>query len=92
MTDDVIRDSWGLNSRKKLNKYFVNILNEEGMNENYFSSWKSKYEIDAMATVSSIFMPSLLPSCAVLYEEGCSFIASNFYKKFLSVSPLCVIR
>ena len=92
VTDEVIQDSLGLNGTKKLNKYVVNILNEEGMNENYFPSWESKYEIDAIATVSSIFMPSLLPSCAVLYKEGCSSIASNFYRRFLSVSPLCVIR
>ena len=92
VTDQVIGDSLGLNGTKNLNKYVVNILNGEGMNEDYFPSEKSSYEIDAIATVASIFMPALLPSCAVLYEEGCSFIESNFYKRFLCVSPLSVIR
>ena len=92
VTDQVIGDSLGLNGTKKLNKYVVNILNGEGMNEDYFPSGKSTYEIDGIATVASIFMPALLPSCAILYEEGCSFIESNIYKRFLCVSPLCVIR
>ena len=92
LTDQVIGDSLGLKGTKKLNKYVVNILNGEGMNEDYFPSGKSTYEIDGIATVASIFMPALLPSCAILYEEGCSFIESNMYKRFLCVSPLCVIR
>ena len=92
VTDQVIGDSLGLNGTKNLNKYVVNILNGEGMNEDHLLSWKSTLKIDAIATVASIFMPSLLPSCAGLYEEGCLFIESNFYKKILCVSPLCVIR
>ena len=92
VTDQVIGDSLGLSGTKNLNKYVVNILNGEGMNEDYFPSGKSTYEIDEIATVASIFMPALLPSCAVLYKEGCSFIESNIYKRFLCVSPLSVIR
>ena len=92
VNDEVIGDSLGLNGTKKLNKYVVNILNEEGMYEYNVQSRKSNYEIDAIATVATIFIPSLLPSCAVLYEEGCSFLPSNLYRPFLSVSPLCVIR
>ena len=92
VNDEVIGDSLGLNGTKKLNKYVVNILNEEGMYEYNFPSGKSNYKIDAIATVATIFMPSLLPSCVVLYEEDCSFLPSNLYRRFLSVSPLCVIR
>ena len=68
VNDKVIGDSLGLNSTKKLNKYVVNILNEEGMYEYYVPSRKSTYEIDAITTVASIFM------------EGCSFIQSNLYR------------
>ena len=92
VNDEVIGDSLGLNSTKKLNKYVVNILNEEGKYECNVPSRKSNYEIDAITTVATIFMPSLLPSCAVLYEEGYSFLPSNLYRRFLCVSPLCVIR
>ena len=80
MNDEVIGDSLGLNCTKKLNKYVVNILNEEGMYEYNFPSQKSKYEIDAITTVTTIFMLPLLLSCAVLYEEGCSFLPSNLYR------------
>ena len=80
VNDEVIGDSLGLNGTKKLNKYVVNILNEEGMYEYNVQSRKSNYEIDAIATVATIFMPSLLLSCAVLYEEGCSFLPSNLYR------------
>ena len=57
VTDQVIGDSLGLNGTKNLNKYVVNVLNGEGMNEDYFPSRKSTYKIDAITTVTSIFMP-----------------------------------
>ena len=90
--DQVIGDSLGLNGTNKLNQYVVNVLKEEGIYSIYGTSRKSVYEIEAITTLSTVFMPSLLPSCAVLYEEECSFIGSHLYKKFLCVSLLCVIR
>ena len=36
-------------------------------------------------------MPAVLPSCAVFYEEGCSYIDGNYNKKILSMSPLGIM-
>jgi len=37
-------------------------------------------------------MPALLPTCAVLYEEGANFIAGELQNKMLEVSPDGFIR
>ena len=36
----------------------------------------------------NILMPALLPSCAVLYEEGCRFIDGKVRKKFCAQTTI----
>ena len=53
---------------------------------------KAEYEIDRISTISSLFMGGLLPSCAIFYEEGYSFVKGKKQPRLLSCSPLGVIR
>ena len=53
---------------------------------------KEDYEIDGIATISALFMGGLLPTCAILYEEGCSFVNGKKQLTLLSCSPIAVIR
>ena len=47
----------------------------------------SENEVNALATLSGIFMPALLPPCSTLYEDGPSFLGSNEVPHFMEVSP-----
>ena len=92
VSDECIADCLGISGSKKLNEYVKTFLNQDSTYDFMEISTKSQYEVDGIATLSRTFMPALLPSCAVMYEEGCSFLGTNMYRKFLCVSPLCVIR
>ena len=89
---ECIADSLGMNGTKKLNEYVKKHLKQEGDLSCNDLQHKTNYEVDGIATVANILMPALLPSCAIMYEEGCSFIRSDNYSKFLMVSPMAVIR
>ena len=92
VSDECIADCLGISGLKKLNEYVKTFLNQDSTYDFMDISSKSQYEIDGITTLARTFMPTLLLSCAVMYKEGCSFLGTNFYKKFLCVSPLCVIR
>ena len=47
----------------------------------------SENEANAIATLSGIFMPALLPHCSTIYEEGCYFLSSTQIEKMMEVSP-----
>ena len=89
---ECIGDCLGMNGTRKLNEYVKKHLKQEGELSCNDLQHKTDYEVDGMATVANILMPGLLPSCAIMYEEGCSFIRSDNYSKFLMVSPMAVIR
>ena len=92
VSDECISDCLGLSGAKKLNEYVKTFLNQDSNYDFMEISSKSQYEVDGITTVARTFMPALLPLCAVMYEEGCSFLATTSNRKFLCVSPLCVIR
>ena len=92
ITDECISDSLGLNGTVKLNQYIKTFLKEECEPVQFNFSDKRQYELDGIATIANTFLPALLPACAKLYEEGCSFICSGLYAKFMCVSPMCVVR
>ena len=89
---DAIADCLGINGIRKLNEFVKMHLKEEGELACFDIDHKGQYELDGLATIANTLMPGLLPSCALMYEEGCSFIRSQLYAKFVMVSPLSVIR
>ena len=92
VTDDSICDSLGLNGTNKLNKYANEYLKCENEGERFKKTQMSNGELDVIAMISCIYLPSLMPSCAVMYEEGCCFWKGKYYPKLLAASPLAVIR
>ena len=72
--DECIADCLGWNGSAKLNNYVRTYLKEECDPHDFSLNQKSNAEVDGMATIVMKFMPALLPSCAVMYEEGCSFL------------------
>ena len=52
----------------------------------------SKNEINAMATLMSVIMPALLPSCYTLYEVGMQFIHGRNLRNLIEVSADGLIK
>ena len=61
-------------------------------NEMFQQKSKEEYEIDGISTISILFMGGLLPSCAIFYEESCSFVNGKKEPTLLSCSPIGVKR
>ena len=49
-------------------------------------------EIHGISTVASVLMPSLLPSCMTLTEDGCKFLHGSVISNLLEVSSDGVIE
>ena len=92
VTDNTVSDSLGLNGTRAMKKYYKNYIMDEGDDEYLNQKAKPQYEIDCIATLCCVFIPAVLPSCALLYEEGCSFHSGKVHLKLLSSSPGGIIR
>ena len=94
VTDDTISDAWGCNGFKSLKKLEKNFIMDDYDEEMFQQRGRGKeqYEIDGISTISALFMGGLLPSCAIFYEEGCTFLNGKKQPTLLSCSPIGVIR
>ena len=92
VTDDTISDALGLNGCKSLKKHEKNFIMDDYDEERFQQRCKEQHEIDGISTISALFMGGLLPSCAIFYEEGCSFLNGKKQLTLLSCSPIGVIR
>ena len=90
--DFKIHTCLGLDGQKNMKKHFKEFIQDHNSQPIYPSDDFVQAELDGMTTISTIFMPSLLPSCAVLYEEGCSFIDGNRKNKILGATHIGYIR
>ena len=88
VSDETISDVLGLNGFKCLKKHEKNFIKGDYDDEVFQWTSKAEYEIDGISTISSLFMGGLLPSCAIFYEEGCSFVKGKKQPRLLSCSPL----
>ena len=92
MADYIVHDSVGLSGVNAMRNYFRKFIKQEGCayrlpEENYRQA-----EMDGIATVCAIFTPAFLPTCAVVYEEGCSFVKGRTRKEFICCTPNAFIR
>ena len=90
--EQCVHSSLGLNGIKEMKYYFNKLIKEENIHKMFPKNQNNTFENDAICTISCIVMPAILPSCAIFYEEGCSFIDGKINKKLLSTSPLGIIR
>ena len=92
VTDCTICHALGLKGLKSMRKHFKQFVKEENNVTLTDDMQHMKGILDGMTTVASVFMPAFLPTCAVMYEEGCSFIHGSQRKHLLSTTSNAVIR
>ena len=92
LTEQCVSSSLGMNGIKEMKYYFQKLVKEENVHQMFLKTKNDNFENDAICTISCMVMPAILPSYALFYEEGCSFIDGKNNKKLLSTSPLGIIR
>ena len=87
ITTGTIGNAIGLNKISCMRSHFRRYILEVGyVDETTENNYKG------INTLANVLMPSMLPSCAVLYEEGCRFIDGVNQKKILCSPKHWVIR
>ena len=92
ITDTTVGDALGLNGNKALKSHHNKFILENFTREMFQNNYAPDYENDVIATLCTVFMSALMPSCAIFYEEGSSFITGKHQPKLLNCSPCGVIR
>ena len=92
MCDYISCDSLGLSGLKAMRNYFKKFIKEEGFVLRLRDSNYKESELDGISTLCTIFVPALLPTCAVVYEEGCSFVKGQHRKELICCTPNAFIR
>ena len=92
ITDTTIGDALGINGNKALKSHHNKFILENFTREMFQKNYAPDYEKDVIATLCSVFMAALMPSCAIFYEEGSSFIRGKHQPKLINCSPCGVIR
>ena len=92
VTDCTICHALGLKGLKLMRKHFKQFVKEENNLTITDDTQHIKGILDGITTVASVFMPAFLPTCAVMYEEGCSFIHGSQRRNMLSTTSNAVIR
>ena len=87
MTTKTIFTAVGLDKVSSMKDHFKRFVldieyNEDCINSNHVG----------LATLTNIIMPSMLPSCAVLYEEGCRYLNGKKRNKLISSPSHWIIR
>jgi hypothetical protein len=92
ITGSTAHNAIGLRGKPELQQHFTHYVNKLPMPANPPEVQKrmdhgSQNEINGIATLVSTIMPALFPSCALLYEEGLSFMDSANIQRLMAVSP-----
>ena len=92
VTDSTICHALGLKGLKSMRKHFKQFVKEENNLTITDDTQHMKGILDGITTVASVFMPAFLPTCAVMYEGGCSFIHGSKRRNMLSTTSNAFIR
>ena len=87
MTTATIFTALGLNKVSSMKSHFKRFVLDIGFNEDCISA-----NHVGLATLTNIIMPSMLPSCAVLYEEGCRYLNGKNRNKVICSPSHWIIR
>ena len=87
MTTETIFAAVGLNKVSSMKNHFKRFVLDIGYNEDSISA-----NHVGLATLTNIIMPSMLPSCAVLYEEGCRYLNGKNRNKLICSLNHWIIR
>ena len=87
MTAETIFTAVGLNKMWSMKNHFKRFVLDTGYNEDCISA-----NHVGLTTLTNIVMPSMLPSCAVLYEEGCRYLNGKKRNKLICSPSHWIIR
>jgi hypothetical protein len=92
VTGSSAHNAIGLRGKKEMDQHYNHYVNKVPMAQNPPEVQKrmdhgTQNEIHGIATLASVVMPALFPHCAVLYEEGLSFVHSPLRPCLMAVSP-----
>ena len=87
MTTETIFTAVGLNKVSSMRNHFKRFVLDIGYNEDCISA----NHVD-LATLTNIIMPSMLPSCTALYEEGCRYLNGKNRNKLICSPNHWIIR
>ena len=82
----------GLNGINPSKLHFKHFVKDEMFMESHTQVTYSQSELNGLASLCSAFAASLLPSCAVFYEEGCRFMDGIYRKNLLCSTHYGIIR
>ena len=87
MTTETIFTAVGLNKVWSMKNHFKRFVLDIGYDEDCISA-----NHVGLTTLTNIVMPSMLPSCAVLYEEGCRYLNGKKRNKLICSPSHWIIR
>ena len=87
MTTETIFTAVGLNKVWSMKNHFQRFVLDIGYDEDCIS-----VNHVGLTTLTNIVMPSMLPSCAVLYEEGCRYLNGKKRNKLICSPSHWIIR
>ena len=87
ITTETIFTAVGLNKLSTMRNHFNKFVLDIGYNNDLISA-----NYVGVATLTNIIMPSMLPSCAVLYEEGCRYLNLKNRNKAICSPSHWIIR
>ena len=74
VTSDRVFSALGLNGVNAMKMHFKQFVKDEVTEEFASKKCYSQSDINSVITMNCIVTPSILPSCAIFYEEGCAFL------------------
>ena len=87
ITTGTIFQAVGLDKVSSMKDHFKRFVLDIEYNEDCITS-----NHIGLATLTNIIMPSMLPSCAVLYEEGCRYLNGKNRNKLICSQSHWIIR
>ena len=90
--DYSVLDSIGFHGVKCMCQHYRKFILETSNSQLQYSKEFIQSEINGFSTIANIIMPALLPNCAVLYEEGCTYLNGKKKKNILCSTHQGYIR
>ena len=92
VTSDRVLSALGLNGVNAMKMHFKQFVKDEATEEFASKKCYSQSDINSLITINCIVTPSILPSCAIFYEEGCAFLDGNNKINMLCSTHTGIIR
>ena len=92
VTSDTVCSALGLNGVNAMKMHFKQFVKDEAMEDFVSKKCYSQSDINSLITMNCIVTPSILPSCAIFYKEGCAFLDGRNKINMLCSTHTGIIR